>query len=67
MHQHINIVDRSKIASGSYTQQKLKKLVERRWKEYAQASLDASILSMPGRLESVVRRKGDYLMKGEDY
>ena len=43
-------------------------LTKKRWKEYAQASLDASIESMPGRLESVLyRRKGEYLMKGEDY
>ena len=30
-------------------------------------ALDASISTMPGRIESVKRRKGSYLMKGEDY
>ena len=60
-------VDKYNIASGTYTLDRLKRIVNKAWKDCAQASLDASIASMPNRIASVIRRKGDYLMEGEDY
>ena len=61
-------VDKYNIASGTCTSlDRLKRIVNKTWKDYAQASLDASIASMPNRIASVIRRKGDYLMKGDDY
>ena len=45
----------------------LNKLVQQRWDEYSQDSLDRSIESTSGRLESVLRGKGKYLMEAEDY
>ena len=66
-HAVAGIVDKTKIASGSYTQVELRKLTATRWREYSQDSLDASILSLPARMKAMVDREGDYLMKGEDY
>ena len=64
-------VDKYNIASGTYTLDRLKRIVNKAWKDCAQASLDASIASMPNRIASVIVY-GDpprerYLMKGEDY
>ena len=52
-HAVAGIVDKTKIAAGSYTMNTLKKLINTRWDEYSQDSLDRSIESMAGRLESV--------------
>lgn len=66
-HAVAGIVDKTKMAMGSYTLADLKKMVKQRWREYAQDSLDASIASMPNRLSAVERRAGGYLLKGQDY
>ena len=66
-HAVAGIVDKTKIAQGSYTLAQLETMVKERWETYAQSSLDASIMSMPGRLKAVEVRKGWYLLKGKDY
>ena len=61
------IAGKTQIATGSYTLTQLKKIANQQWKAYTEASVNASILSMSARLKAVIERKGEYLLKGQDY
>ena len=66
-HAVAGIVDKTHIPEGYYEMEKLKNLTKRTWSSYDQDSLDTSIESMPKRCKALVTRKGDYLLKGEDF
>ena len=61
------IAGKTQIATGSYTLTQLKKIANQQWKAYTAASVNASIVSMSARLKAVIERKGEYLLKGQDY
>ena len=61
------MVDKSKIGPGSYSFKALKTIAKKRWKAYDQKKLDNSVLSMPKLMKALKFRKGDYLLRGEDY
>jgi hypothetical protein len=56
--------NKTKIAAGSYETGELKNIIKKRWQENDQASLDASIGSIPKRLAKVIERQGKALLKG---
>ena len=61
------VCDTSRLAAGSYSKTEMKKHITRLWNTHPQVHLDSSILSMPSRLEQVIKRGGLALQKGVGY